>query len=103
MLHSLKLNIKFFHKRIINNTLLRTLVSYLWNCIILQDDEEEKRPLNPKPSQEYSGIAIPNGTQKEAARGEYYYMYEPIFSTKLDISMPYHIQWITFNYEKIFG
>ncbi|AET03980.2 lysosomal amino acid transporter 1 isoform X1 [Medicago truncatula] len=38
------------------------------------DNEEEKRPLNPKPSQVYSGIAIPNGTQKEAARGEYYYM-----------------------------
>jgi len=64
---------------IINNTLLRTLVSYFYNCIILQDNLEEKRPLNPKPSQDYSGIAIPNGAKKEAARGEYYYMYEPIF------------------------
>ncbi|GAU12983.1 hypothetical protein TSUD_191750 [Trifolium subterraneum] len=33
-------------------------------------NEEEKRPLKPKPSQEYTEIVIPNGTHKSAAPRE---------------------------------
>ncbi|MED6139679.1 hypothetical protein PIB30_086075, partial [Stylosanthes scabra] len=36
------------------------------------DQDEEKKPLKPKPSHE-SGIPIPNGTPRAAPRREYYY------------------------------
>lgn len=42
---------------------------------MLQDHEEEKKPLKPPKPTNKSGIPIPNGSPKAAPRQEYYYMY----------------------------
>lgn len=71
-IHTLVLWVKLIKCQFFLQTKEHIIIPYF---IMLQDHEEEKKPLKPPKPTSKSGIPIPNGTPKAAPRQEHYYMY----------------------------